>query len=79
MSVEHKRELLIVDESGDGATFSTDVQVENDSVDFTDDEEVLLVSVKIAGTQPVNISRADLQELRIFLEEVAEADVEAQG
>ncbi len=27
----------------------------------------------------VNITRADLQELRVFLEEVAEADVEAQG
>ncbi len=77
MSVEHKRELLIVDESGDRAAFST--AVENDNVDFTDDNEVVLVTVMAGEGRYVNITRADLQELRVFLEEVAEADVEAQG
>lgn len=78
MSVEHKRELQIVDESGDRAVFSS-IPVDDD-IDFTDDDEVHLVSVKAGGgAQHVNISRADLQELRVFLEEIAEADAEAQG
>ena len=71
MSVEHRRDLQITDESGDFVVFAT---TSPDDRIGLDDDEAVVVSVKVGTERLVNITRADLQELRLFLEEVAEAD-----
>jgi hypothetical protein len=73
MSTELQHELKITDESGDVLTFTS---VSEDSGDFTDDNEFILASAKVGSGTHVNITRADLHELRLFLEEIAEKDAE---
>jgi hypothetical protein len=75
VSTERQQEIKITDESGDVLTF-TSVNDDEAGGDFTDDE-FILVSAKIGSSTHVNINRADLSELRLFLEEVAEKDEEA--
>lgn len=74
MSVERQQEIAIMDESGDVLTFTS--SNEGDDVDFTDDNEFILISAKIGAGTHVNITRADLHELRLFLEEIVEKDAE---
>ncbi len=76
MSVDHKRELQILDESSDSVVFATTSADEQVGLD---DDEAVLVTAKIGESRHVNISRADLQELRLFLEEVTLADEAAQA
>ena len=66
--------LFITDESGDVLRAQT-IEWDED-LDWSDDDEALLASVKTGDGRHVNLSRADLTALRDFLNEVLVADAE---
>lgn len=74
MSVERKCNFQIADESGDIIAFET-TQFDEE-VDWSDENAAVLLTAKRPNATHVNITRADLRELRDFLTEVLLADEE---
>jgi hypothetical protein len=77
MSFIRERKLQVTDNGDDVLEVHT-LPFDED-VDWTDDNEAILAAAVIGPDRYVGLNRADLRELRNFLNEVLTADAELQG
>lgn len=74
MSNTHEHKLTVTDESGDALEVTT--APFDESSDWTDDTDAILATVRTVPDRHVNLSRADLRDLRDFLSGVLTRDEE---